>query len=781
MFELIRTHQLNVMLVLSGVAISVALLMFFTRFLPARRKAILIFLELEATFLLIFDREAYKFAGGTDELAYVMVRLSNFMVFFLTAGIVLGFNLFLTQWLLEKKAMEKIPGRLRIVSHAAVLQMILVIIAHFAGWFYYIDRDNLYHRGPLFLLSYIVPVLGPVIQYSVVLQYRKYFSRLIFTAMSMYIFLPLTMGIVQVFTYGLSLVNSAMVIASIGMYIFTYLDINDEVERVHRLELDDLKAARRSGRILFDQMAKALVAVTEKKDASVRGHAGRVAGYARELAQRCGYDKEGCDRAYYAGLLHDVGFLAMPEGASAKGKSGKETEQSGERAVRGGEILAGIAEYPWLAEAVRSSQEHYDGSGSPDGLKGEEIPELARIIALADACDNMRTAKKGRGAIPITVVREELLKGVGSLYDPKLSELMMMLIDADTEEEEQAAESFVERELSCRKYRERVTTGIEITDHVTKIRFHSAAIGERGDFSAPALILFDSLDRHVHESEITIRDYQYLEYGELWFDGNYVCTGARNMVTESIDAEQAGDADYLIEAARIEDHMRIRLYHAGQGAEFLVALADSSRSSYIGVTGENCRIRDIAIEKTGERISEADIPRIADKVSFLQRMESDLPNVQIDRFRSAYSEGVPIRDGMRLEFHSMSLPTAHLVWHCPHVFIYTSKDGKYGGEGCRDYGVLKLNGENDSPLEWGNGFTMKKTEDFSDWEAWKKANKEGLEYELRFRRKNRRIRLSTETLGLALELTIRIPEEEEGEIYVALTGDQCALTDLRVR
>ena len=118
-----------------------------------------------------------------------------------------------------------------------------------------------------------------------------------------------------------------MVIASIGMYIFTYLDINDEVERVHRLELDDLKAARRSGRILFDQMAKALVAVTEKKDASVRGHAGRVAGYARELAQRCGYDKEGCDRAYYAGLLHDVGFLAMPEGAAAKGKSGKETEQ----------------------------------------------------------------------------------------------------------------------------------------------------------------------------------------------------------------------------------------------------------------------------------------------------------------------------------------------------------------------------------------------------------------------------------------------------------------------
>ena len=140
----------------------------------------------------------------------------------------------------------------------------------------------------------------------------------------------------------------------------------------------------------------------------------------------------------------------------------------------------------------------------------------------------------------------------------------------------------------------------------------------------------------------------------------------------------------------------------------------------------------------------------------------------------------PIRDGMRLSFHSMSLPTAHLVWHCPHVMVYTSKDGKYGGEGQRDYAVLKLNGENDSPLEWGNGFSMKKTADFVGWEAWKEANKEGLEYEILFRRKKKRIRLITENLGLALELTIRLPEDEEGEIYVALTGDQCALTDLRV-
>ncbi len=785
MFDLFRAHQLNIMLVMCGVAFSMALLMFFTRFLPAKRKAILIFLELEATLLLVFDREAYSFTGKAGDTAYVMVRLSNFMVFFLTTGIVLGFNFFLKEWLTDRGVPAKSSKRLILVHYAALLQMLLVVVSHFTGLFYYVDAENTYHRGPAFLFSYIIPVLGPVLQYSVILKYRKYFSRLIYAALNLYIFLPVSMGILQIFTYGLSLVNIAMVIASVGLYIFTYLDINDEVERVHRLELDNLKEARKSRRLLFDQTAKAIVAAAEKRDASVRGHAERVADYAAKLAQRCGYDEEGCVKAYYAGLLHDVGRIAMKdESLKKEGEdSAAAKELAREKALTGAQILAGITEYPWLSEGVKSCHEHFDGSGSPDGLKGEEIPEIARIVAIAEACDNLRTEKKNRGSLPITLVREELLKGVGTLYDPKLMEMMIRQIDADTEEEEQAADATVEREIDCGTYRDRITAGIEVSGTVTKVRFRCRPSGTEGVFSAPAVLLFDSFDRRVHETESTIREYHYLEYGELWFDGHTISTGARNIEVKPCEAEtEDGDTEevYRIEAARYDDHVKLKLIHDGKAFELVVALADSTRSSYIGLTGENCLLRDITIEKTAEQMVEGAIQRIAGKVSFIHRMESDLPNVQIDRFRSAYSEGVPIRDGMRFAFHSMSLPTAHLVWHCPHVFVYTSKDGKYGGEGCRDYAVLKLNGENDSPLEWGNGFSMKKTEDFKGWEAWKEANKEGLEYELKFRRKKRRIRLSTENLGLSLELTIKLPEDEDGEIYVALTGDQCALTDLRV-
>ena len=93
MYDLIKVHQMNIMLTLTSVCLLIAFLLFFTRALSARRKRILIAIELMAACLLYFDRMAYLYSGDTSELAYYMVRFSNFIVFFVTSGIVLGFNL----------------------------------------------------------------------------------------------------------------------------------------------------------------------------------------------------------------------------------------------------------------------------------------------------------------------------------------------------------------------------------------------------------------------------------------------------------------------------------------------------------------------------------------------------------------------------------------------------------------------------------------------------------------------------------------------------------------
>ena len=185
MFDLIRENQMDIMLALCSVCFMMALMLLITRFLPLRRKLVLINMEILATLLLAFDRMAYIYSGGLDRTAYVMVRVSNFMVFFLTSGIVFGFNLFLLDLLDVGVDGKKAPFRLKLVSFLAVIGMLLVIVSQFTGLIYSFDGNNRYYRGPGFLLSYVVPVICPIIQYTVILQNRKKFSRFINIAYSL--------------------------------------------------------------------------------------------------------------------------------------------------------------------------------------------------------------------------------------------------------------------------------------------------------------------------------------------------------------------------------------------------------------------------------------------------------------------------------------------------------------------------------------------------------------------------------------------------------------------
>ena len=105
-------------------------------------------------------------------------------------------------------------------------------------------------------------------------------------------------------------------------------------------------------------------------------------------------------------------------------------------------------------------------------------------------------------------------------------------------------------------------------------------------------------------------------------------------------------------------------------------MPDSTRFAYISLTGEYCIIEDIDFSKTGATISEGYIPRIAEEITYIDVPSGDIPNVQVDGWRSSSTDGIEISDGMRVSFHSMSLPTARLVWHCPFAVLYTSDDGQ---------------------------------------------------------------------------------------------------------
>ena len=133
MFELMRAHQLNIMLLLCGACGVLVLLLAFTDDLEWRRKWILMLMEVVAFCLLMFDRSAYLFAGDTSMTGFVMVRVSNFMVFFLTSAVVFVFNLYLCDYLTNEGNMKKMPNRLNVTGSVSALGMILAIFAAFTN------------------------------------------------------------------------------------------------------------------------------------------------------------------------------------------------------------------------------------------------------------------------------------------------------------------------------------------------------------------------------------------------------------------------------------------------------------------------------------------------------------------------------------------------------------------------------------------------------------------------------------------------------------------------
>lgn len=178
-----------------------------------------------------------------------------------------------------------------------------------------------------------------------------------------------------------------------------------------------------------------LAKTIDAKDAYTNGHSERVAAYSREIARRYGYDEERLEELYMIGLLHDVGKIGVPD--TIINKPGKLTDEEymeiKKHPVKGAEILATITEMPKLVNGARWHHERYDGRGYPDGLKGEDIPEEARIIVVADAYDAMTSHRSYRDIIPQDHVKREIENGMGTQFDEKFARIMLEMIAEDTE------------------------------------------------------------------------------------------------------------------------------------------------------------------------------------------------------------------------------------------------------------------------------------------------------------------------------------------------------------
>ena len=206
-----------------------------------------------------------------------------------------------------------------------------------------------------------------------------------------------------------------------------------ELLRLQKHLADEVERKTKENEQLFLNVVRSLAGAIDAKDTYTNGHSSRVAEYSKEIARRYGYSMKEQSDIFIIGLLHDVGKIGVPDSVINKpgALSDEEFEYIKRHPVIGSQILKNINEMPKLSIGARWHHERYDGSGYPDGLAGEEIPEEARIIAVADAYDAMSSNRSYRNSMPQEKIRLEIERGSGTQFDPRFAEIMLKMIDED--------------------------------------------------------------------------------------------------------------------------------------------------------------------------------------------------------------------------------------------------------------------------------------------------------------------------------------------------------------
>lgn len=222
---------------------------------------------------------------------------------------------------------------------------------------------------------------------------------------------------------------------TIGIYFVSKIIIKTLVNRRTELgkALIDVERANASVEMATYsfKMLETLARAIDAKDKYTNGHSQRVAAYATKLAEALGWDKEEVEKLKYEALLHDIGKIWVPDSVLNK-PNRLTTEEFGvikSHTLVGADILKDMIVAPNAYLVAKHHHERYDGNGYPRSIEGEEIPVNARIVCIADAYDAMNSNRIYRKALSREVIREELVKGRGTQFDPEFLDVFLQLFD----------------------------------------------------------------------------------------------------------------------------------------------------------------------------------------------------------------------------------------------------------------------------------------------------------------------------------------------------------------
>jgi HD-GYP domain-containing protein (c-di-GMP phosphodiesterase class II) len=182
---------------------------------------------------------------------------------------------------------------------------------------------------------------------------------------------------------------------------------------------------------LLLSFVRSLVSTLDAKDAYTRGHSERVALVARRIGTYLGLPEEDLRNIYLSGLLHDIGKIGVDDQILRKpGQlTAEEFAQIKRHPVIGYNILAGLRNLQAVLPGVRHHHEAFSGTGYPDGLSGDEIPLMARILAVADSYDAMISDRPYRNGLKLERLEAILREGSGTQWDPRVVSAYFVIRD----------------------------------------------------------------------------------------------------------------------------------------------------------------------------------------------------------------------------------------------------------------------------------------------------------------------------------------------------------------
>ena len=314
-------------------------------------------------------------------------------------------------------------------------------------WLFYFDKKGQYVHAACFPLCYVFPLLMMLMMIGSIIVRHKYFSRGQFWAVLLINITSIAVAVLQYFV-----LSNVLILYAVGalciLNAFFFLETPDyqkmkrtmaDLEYLQKNLKEEVKkqtlvATQRREKVeqMSFQMIQTLATTIDAKDRYTNGHSSRVSYYAVLLARELGWNEEAVAALRSKGLLHDIGKIGVADVILNKPNRLKRVEYEviQSHTVVGYEILRDSSFLPGSEEVARSHHERYDGTGYPDGLKGEEIPSEARIVAIADAYDAMNSDRVYRKALSRDIIRRELINGRGRQFDPQYLDVFVRLLDA---------------------------------------------------------------------------------------------------------------------------------------------------------------------------------------------------------------------------------------------------------------------------------------------------------------------------------------------------------------